>query len=109
MFEGLVVQLLRAHRNHDGFCEGIAYRAAERRGTEIDFNLSRGDEHLEIEVKSRRAFTEYWRHGPRAIADRSDREFFGCVDDDPPWIRQYTAFSVRASACATRCAPESPV
>ncbi|MBU1676243.1 DUF4143 domain-containing protein [bacterium] len=68
LFEGLVAQVLRAHRDYDGLCDEIAYWAAERRDTEVDFVLTRGDEHLAIEVKSGRAFTERWCHGLRAIS-----------------------------------------
>ncbi len=68
LFEGLVAQLLRAHRDYDGFCDEIAYWSAERRATEVDFILTRGDEHLAVEVKSGRAFTESWCRGLRAIA-----------------------------------------
>ncbi len=68
LFEGLVAQLLRAHRDYDGICDEIAYWSPERRGTEVDFVLTRGDEHVAIEVKSGRTFHERWCHGLRALA-----------------------------------------
>jgi len=69
LFEGLVAQLLRAHRDLSGFCDDIAYWAAERRSTEVDFVLTRGDEHVAIEVKSGNSFQERWCHGLRAISE----------------------------------------
>lgn len=68
LFEGLVAQVLRAHRDYDGLCDEITYWSAERRSTEVDFILTRGDEHLAVEVKTGRAFTESWCQGLRAIA-----------------------------------------
>jgi predicted AAA+ superfamily ATPase len=68
LFEGLVAQLLRAYRDYTGFCDDMTYWSAERRTTEVDFVLTRGDQHLAIDAKSGTAFSERWCHGLRAIA-----------------------------------------
>lgn len=68
LFEGLVAQLLRAYRDYTGFCDEIRYWSAERRSTEVDFVVSRGDQHIAIEAKSGAIFLERWCRGLRAIA-----------------------------------------
>ena len=68
LFEGLVAQLLRAYRDYTGFCDDITYWSAERRTTEVDFVLTRGEQHLAIEAKSGAAFSDRWCQGLRAIA-----------------------------------------
>ncbi len=68
LFEGLVAQLLRAYRDYTGFCDDITYWSAERRTTEVDFVLTRGDQHLAIEAKAGAVFSDRWCRGLRAIA-----------------------------------------
>ncbi len=68
LFEGLVAQLLRAYRDYAGLCDDISYWSAERRTTEVDFILTRGDEHIAVEAKSGTQFTDRWCSGLRAIA-----------------------------------------
>jgi predicted AAA+ superfamily ATPase len=68
LFEGLVAQLLRAYRDYTGMCDTITYWSAERRDAEVDFVLSRGDEHVAVEVKSGAGFKDRWCSGLRAVA-----------------------------------------
>jgi predicted AAA+ superfamily ATPase len=68
LFEGFVAQMLRAYRDYAGLCDGIAYWCPERSGNEVDFVLTRGDEHLAIEVKSGAQFSDRWCAGLRALA-----------------------------------------
>jgi predicted AAA+ superfamily ATPase len=68
LFEGFVAQLLRAYRDYNALCDSIAYWCPERRGAEVDFVLTRGDEHLAIEVKSGAQFSDRWCAGLRALA-----------------------------------------
>lgn len=68
LFEGLVVQLLRAYRDYDGLCDDLAYwSAGNRSSVEVDVILSRGDQRIAIEVKSGRHFDLSWCKGLRAV------------------------------------------
>lgn len=67
LFEGLVAQLLRAYRDYAGLYDNISYWSPERRSTEVDFILTRGDQHIAIEAKSGIHFTDKWCDGLRAI------------------------------------------
>ena len=67
LFEGLVAQLLRAHRDYSGICDDISYWSGGSRSAEVDFVLTRGTERIAIEVKSGRHFSESWCRGLRAI------------------------------------------
>jgi predicted AAA+ superfamily ATPase len=68
LFEGLVAQLLRAYRDYTGMCDTITYWSAERRDAEVDFILTRGDEHVAVEAKSGAGFKDRWCSGLRAVA-----------------------------------------
>jgi len=68
LFEGLVVQLLRAYRDYRGICDEIYYWAPSGRSeTEVDFLLVRGTDLIAVEAKSGQTFTETWCKGLRAV------------------------------------------
>jgi len=68
LFEGLVAQVLRAHRDYSGFYDDISYWSDAGGRTEVDLVLTRGAERIAIEVKAGRHFSESWCRGLRAIA-----------------------------------------
>jgi hypothetical protein len=49
-------------------CDSICCWSAERRSTEVDFILTRGNEHIAIEARSGTHFTDKWCGGLRAMA-----------------------------------------
>ncbi|MXZ07741.1 MAG: ATP-binding protein [Acidimicrobiia bacterium] len=69
LLEGWVFGALRAHSDHLNLYEEIAYWTPSQSQTEVDFVLSRGGEHLAIEVKSARRYHTSMVKGLRAIAD----------------------------------------
>jgi predicted AAA+ superfamily ATPase len=70
LFEGLVVQLLRAYKDYRGICDEIYYWAPSgRSGTEVDFLLVRGADLIAVEAKSGQNFTDTWCKGLRAVAE----------------------------------------
>lgn len=70
LFEGLILTMLRAHNNDGRLFDDIAYWApAQSQATEVDFLLTRGREHLAIEVKHQSRFSPELLNGLRAIAD----------------------------------------
>jgi len=69
LFEGLVVQLLRAYKDYRGICDEIYYWAPSGRSeTEVDFLLVRGGDLIAVEAKSGQSFTDTWCKGLRAVA-----------------------------------------
>jgi predicted AAA+ superfamily ATPase len=70
LFEGLVLGLLRLYRSLGSLeGEGLAYWAPSGAvGTEVDFVVSRGTEHVAIEVKSAPSARDEHMRGLRAIA-----------------------------------------
>lgn len=87
LFEGFVAQLLRAYRDYAALCDDIAYWCPERRGTEVDFVLTRGDEHLAIEVKSGAQFNDRWCAGLRALAPLPNLRRRAIVCPEGPRLR----------------------
>ncbi|MEK7862079.1 MAG: DUF4143 domain-containing protein, partial [Chloroflexota bacterium] len=70
LLEGLILTVLRAHREVAPVYDEIAYWApAQARQTEVDFVLRRGREYLAIEVKARSRFATAELAGLRAIGD----------------------------------------
>ncbi len=70
LFEGWIHMVLRAQNQIHPLFDEIAYWSpAEARGTEVDFVLERGGEHLAIEVKSGTRFDSSELAGLRAIAE----------------------------------------
>ena len=71
LFEGMVYGLLRAYRDLGRLeAESITYWApADAQQTEVDFLVSREDEHVAIEVKAGGVFRQEHTKGLRAIAD----------------------------------------
>jgi predicted AAA+ superfamily ATPase len=72
LFEGMVVQLVRAYKDYRGICDNIYYwyywALSGRSETEVDFLLIRGSDLIAIEAKSGSALTDTWCKGLRAIA-----------------------------------------
>jgi predicted AAA+ superfamily ATPase len=70
LFEGLVCGLLRAYRDLGRLeADAITYWApADAQQTEVDFVVSRGDEHVAFEVKASGTFRNEHAKGLRAIA-----------------------------------------
>ena len=69
LLEGWVFGTLRAHSDRLDLYDDIAYWAPSQSQTEVDFVLSRGGEHLAIEVKPARHYHTSMVKGLRAIAD----------------------------------------
>ncbi len=75
LFEGFVLGLLRLYTTvgprGDGGLEGceLSYYAPSASSAEVDFVISRGDEHVAIEVKATSAPREDHVRGLRAISD----------------------------------------
>jgi predicted AAA+ superfamily ATPase len=70
LFEGYVYSLLRFYRERTELCDEVTYWApSEAQHTEVDFVLSRGEEHLAIEVKTSRTLRPSDVKGLRAIAE----------------------------------------
>jgi uncharacterized protein len=68
LLEGLVFQWLQAMRGAKRFpFDDIGYFATNERGTEVDFVLTRGDEHIAIEVKATRSFRQDHARSLRAL------------------------------------------
>ncbi len=87
LFEGLVAQILRAYRDYAGLCDDITYWSAERRSTEVDFVLSRGDRYVAVEAKAGTTFSDSWCKGLRAIASLPGLERRLIVYPDGPRLR----------------------
>lgn len=69
LFEGLVMQLLRAYRDYIGLCDDIFYWAAGNQSDiEVDAILKRGEEIVAVEIKSGKNFQPAWVKGLRALA-----------------------------------------
>jgi len=70
LFEGWLVQLLRAHNDYHGLYDEAAYWApAEARQVEVDLVLSRGRERIAIEIKGKPTLAGRDLAGLKAIAD----------------------------------------
>ena len=70
LFEGWVLQVLRAHAAEAEVFDEIFYWAPSRGGRiEVDFLLRRGSEHLAIEVKSQTRYAQQMLAGLRAIEE----------------------------------------
>lgn len=70
LFEGMVAQLLRAHKDYSAVCDDMYYWAPSSKAeTEVDFLLARGKKFVAVEVKSGKTFSESWCKGLRAIAE----------------------------------------
>lgn len=94
LFEGLVAQTLRAYRDYRNLCDDITYWSAERRSTEVDFVLTRGDRHVAVEAKAGAAFTENWCKGLRAIATLPGLERRLIVYPDGPALKTVDGIDV---------------
>lgn len=71
-FEGWIAQLLRAYQDYRGLFDEMAYWSpAESKHIEVDFVLTRGTEHIAIEVKTSTRWRSEFGKGLRAIADLS--------------------------------------
>lgn len=69
LFEGWVLSVLRAHDAASSLFDEVAYWSpADAHQTEVDFVLTRGREHLAIEVKSSSRFSTKLLAGLKAIA-----------------------------------------
>jgi predicted AAA+ superfamily ATPase len=69
LFEGLVGQMLRAHKDYRTLCEEIYYWGpAHTKTTVVDFLLVQGSQITAVEAKSGNTFTESWCKGLRALA-----------------------------------------
>lgn len=69
LFEGWVVQCLRAYNDYNGLYDEIAYWApADAQHTEVDFLLRRGRRYVAIEAKAARRWRPEMAKGLRAIA-----------------------------------------
>lgn len=70
LFEGLVAQLIRAHKSYGEVCDESYYWAPlESASVEVDFLLAREDRFVAVEVRSGRRFHEGWCRGLRAIGE----------------------------------------
>jgi len=69
LLEGWVLGSLRAHNESRDLYDDIGYWAATESPTEVDFVLTRGREHLAVEVKAAERYNTTMLKGLRAIAD----------------------------------------
>jgi len=70
LFEGIVAQIIRAHRDYNRCCTDFYYWAStEAKSIEVDFLLTQDDRFVAVEAKSGARFAESWRRGLRAIRD----------------------------------------
>ena len=69
LLEGWVLGLLRAHNEHQRTYDDIGYWAAAESAAEVDFVLTRGREHLAIEVKAAERYNTAMLKGLRAVGD----------------------------------------
>lgn len=70
LFEGMVVQLVRAYKDYGGVCDDMYYWApAGRSATEVDLLLLRGADLIAIEAKSGKIFSNTWCKGLRAVTE----------------------------------------
>jgi predicted AAA+ superfamily ATPase len=70
LLEGLVLTMLRAHREEKEIYDEVFYWApAGAKQLEVDFLLRRGDEYLALEVKAGNRFSRSWLAGLAAIAE----------------------------------------
>ncbi len=69
LLEGWVLGVLRAHAEQHHMYDDVAYWSPADSSVEVDFLLTRGTEHLAIEVKASRRYNTAMLKGLRAIAD----------------------------------------
>ena len=70
LFEGLVIQILRAYKDYKGLYDKIFYWApAEAKKTEVDFLLQKGKEFIAIEVKAKSEVSAQDYKGLKAIGE----------------------------------------
>ncbi|MCY3888736.1 MAG: DUF4143 domain-containing protein [bacterium] len=67
LLEGWVYGLLRAHNETQEIFDAIAYWSPTESDVEVDFLLTRGDEHLALEVKASTGYNTTMLKGLRAI------------------------------------------
>ena len=67
LLEGWVYGLLRAHNETQELFDAIAYWSPTESDAEVDFLLTRGDEHLALEVKALTGYNTTMLKGLRAI------------------------------------------
>ncbi len=68
LFEGLVAQIIRAHRSYGEICDELYYWAStESTSVEVDFLLVREDRFVAVEAKAGQHFNKSWCRGLRAI------------------------------------------
>ena len=67
LLEGWVYGLLRAHNETQAIFDAIAYWSPTESEAEVDFLLTRGDEHLALEVKASTGYNTTMLKGLRAI------------------------------------------
>ncbi len=69
LVEGWVYGLLRCHNEYQHLFDELGYWAATESRTKVDFVLTRGCEHLAIEVKAARRYNTHMLKGLRALAE----------------------------------------
>jgi uncharacterized protein len=69
LFEGLVLTMLRAHREESRLYEDLAFWSPHQSRVEVDFLLRRGRDFIAIEAKASRSFSRSQLQGLLAIGD----------------------------------------